>query len=142
MDKFLKEQEMTIGNENRLKLLKYHKGDIICGINNNSGHDKAYCILQNGRILEHIELERYDRVKGSDGNHLELLLNKCKYLRKIKHVVSIYPFNLDESRNPAEIKSYKKLCQININFENVIYLSHHLTHVAHAYYSSNFDSKL
>ena len=33
-----------------------------------SWHDGGYCVLQDGEIIEHTEIERYNRIKGSHGD--------------------------------------------------------------------------
>ena len=85
-------------NQNKILSTTFNKGDVICGLNSNFGHDKAYCILKNGEILEHIELERHDRIKGSNRNHLRLLYENCKYIDEIiTAIIDIFLFKLSFS---------------------------------------------
>ena len=34
-------------------------------------HDGGYCVLEDGEIVEHVEIERYTRLKEDGGNSLE-----------------------------------------------------------------------
>ena len=36
-------------------------------------HDGGYCVLDNGKVVEHIEIERYTRLKESGGDSLKYL---------------------------------------------------------------------
>ena len=38
-------------------------------------HDGGYCVLEDGVVKEHVEFERYTRLKESGGNSLEYLKN-------------------------------------------------------------------
>ena len=91
-------------------------------------HDGGYCVFEDGKVKEHIEFERYNRIKESGGDSLEYL--KKHYLEKnglslddVDHWVSTYPSNNLKQLPPAEVS----------------YFPHHFCHAAHAYYSSNFD---
>ena len=91
-------------------------------------HDGGYCVFEDGKVKEHIEFERYTRVKESGGNSLDYL--KEHYLDKngltledIDKFVSVYPVNNLKVLPDAEVSYYP----------------HHFCHAAHAYYSSNFD---
>ena len=44
-----------------------------------SWHDGGYCVLEDGKIVEHVEIERYNRVKGSHGNSID-------YFKDIYHM--------------------------------------------------------
>ena len=35
-------------------------------------HDGGYCVLENGEVKEHIEIERYNRLKESNGDSLKI----------------------------------------------------------------------
>ena len=75
-------------------------------------HDGGYCVLEDGVVKEHIEFERYTRIKESGGNSLEYL--KKHYLNKngltlddINHWVSVYPTNnLTEDIPNAKVSYY------------------------------------
>jgi len=91
-------------------------------------HDGGYCVMEDGVVKEHIEFERYTRVKESGGNSLEYL--KKHYLDKngltlkdVDKFVSVYPENNLKQTPDTEVSYYP----------------HHFCHAAHAYYSSNFD---
>jgi len=110
----------------------------ICGISPHNGHDKSFCVFKNGYPVVHAELERYDRIKCSWYDHIKLLNEKCKELKQINYFVASV-----QNRNNFDVsKSYDKLCKLNHNATKLILISHHLTHVAHAFYSSNFKESL
>ena len=107
-----------------------------------SWHDGGYCVLQDGEIIEHTEIERYNRIKGSHGDSFKYfqdiyLKNNELSLKDIDHWVSVAPnTNLEKAGN-LNFKVYDKLPKEKINF-----YSHHLCHAAHGYYSSNFNDAL
>jgi carbamoyltransferase len=105
-------------------------------------HDGGYAVLDNGILKEHIEFERYTRLKESPGDSLQYL--KEKYLHNnnlsiddISAFVSPCPVNnLTKSQN----ESYD-----TFNFipqEKISFYSHHLCHASHAFYSSNLKESL
>jgi len=88
-------------------------------------HDGGYCVMEDGVVKEHIEFERYTRIKESGGDSLEYL--KKYYLEKngltlndVDHWVSAYPKNNLSNK------------ELDVNF-----YPHHFCHAAHAFYSSN-----
>ncbi len=107
-----------------------------------SWHDGGYCVFENGKIVEHIEIERYNRIKGSHGNSFKYVQEK--YLKKnnlsiedIDHWVSVSPDTNLEAAGKLRFSVYDKLPKEKISF-----YSHHLCHAAHGFYSSNFDDAL
>tara|TARA_B100001094_G_scaffold19044_2_gene16302 strand:- start:4316 stop:5980 length:1665 start_codon:yes stop_codon:yes gene_type:complete len=104
-----------------------------------SGHDGGYCVLEDGKVIEHVEIERYTRIKESGGDSLKYF--KEVYLEKngltysdVDHWVAVYADTsvtkyLNEEYNVYDI----------IPKEKFSYYSHHLSHAAHAFYSSRYD---
>ena len=102
-------------------------------------HDGGYAVLEDGEVTEHIEFERYTRIKESGGDSLNYLQdvylkNNDLKLDDIDCFVSAYPdTNLEkgggETCNTHDI----------IPKEKIIFYPHHLCHAAHAYFSSNFN---
>ena len=92
-------------------------------------HDGGYAVMEDGKIVEHIEFERYTRIKESGGDSLQYF--KDCFLSK--HNLSLSDVDYWVSPCP----SYN-LKDSDITFD-VDYYSHHLCHAAHAYYSSPFD---
>jgi carbamoyltransferase len=99
-------------------------------------HDGGYCVLEDGKIVEHVEIERYTRIKESGGDSLQYFidhfLNKRSLsLDDVDYWVSPYPdFNLSKEYNTFDI----------IPKEKISFFPHHFCHAAHAYHSSNFDN--
>jgi carbamoyltransferase len=104
------------------------------------GHDSSCCILQDGIIIAHYELERYyNREKEIQGDSVALFFDRYKDYDDIKYFVSCYPKNKLE----AWPESYKKLQElIKKNDGELIYLSHHMSHCANSFYSSNLEKSL
>ena len=115
-----------------------NKDIFICGISPKNGHDKSFCVLKNGHPIVHSELERFDRIKCSWYDHIKLLNETCKEINSLDY----FACNVQSRNNFNGDSSYEKLCQINKNAEDLILVSHHCAHAAHAFYSSNFDDAL
>jgi len=105
-------------------------------------HDGGYCVLENGIVKEHIEIERYTRLKEDSGDALEYL--KEVYLKKnnlkledIDAWVSPCPNTNLEKGAGKTFKTHETLEK-----EKVKFYSHHLCHAAHAFFSSNFKESL
>ena len=105
-------------------------------------HDGGYAVLNDGVLEEHIEFERYTRLKESPGDSLKYL--EDGYLKK-KHLtlddidcfVSPCPVNnLVQSQN----ETYETFTKIKK--EEISFYSHHLCHASHSFYSSNFKESL
>ena len=105
-------------------------------------HDGGYCVLEDGKVTEHVEFERYSREKESGGDSLEYLSNiylKPKGLKidDIDHWVSPAPStNLSKGGSTA-YDTHEKLPKSKINF-----YSHHLCHASHAYFSSEYEDAI
>tara|TARA_R110002124_G_scaffold74094_3_gene198512 strand:- start:17588 stop:19243 length:1656 start_codon:yes stop_codon:yes gene_type:complete len=101
-------------------------------------HDGGYCVMEDGVVREHIEFERYTRIKEDGGDSLEYLKdiylkNNNLTIEDVDAWVSPYPdTNLDFS-SLNKFETHKFLPKDKINF-----YSHHFCHAAHAYYSSPF----
>jgi carbamoyltransferase len=105
-------------------------------------HDGGYCILEDGKILEHIEFERYNRVKASGGDSLKYLQdiylkNNNLNMADIDVWVSPCPNTNLEKGGGIDYDTHDKLPKAKINF-----YSHHLCHAAHSFYSSNYENSL
>ena len=108
-----------------------------------SWHDGGYCVLEDGKIVEHVEIERYNRVKGSHGNSIDYfkdiyLKNNDLKFDDIQHWVSPAPnTNLEKAGNLVFDNPYE-----NISKDNIHFYSHHLCHAAHGYFSSKFNDAI
>ena len=101
-----------------------------------SGHDCSFCILENGQPIIHAEFERYNREKSPPGDSIDFLLKRYKDSDQITHFASVYPtkktYQYKESYEEA-----KRIIEKNGGTFN--FFSHHKSHAANAFYSSNFD---
>jgi carbamoyltransferase len=105
-------------------------------------HDGGYCVLNNGVIEEHIEIERYTRLKEDAGDSLKYLediylKNNNLNIEDIDYWVSPCPNTNLELGGGKSYNTHEKIPKSNINF-----YSHHTCHAAHAFYSSNLSKSL
>ena len=105
-------------------------------------HDGGYCVLEDGKIIEHIEIERYTRVKEDGGDSLQYLTNiflenQGIKLDDIDYWVSPCPNTNLEAGAGKKFNTHEKLPKNKIKF-----YSHHLCHASHAFFSSNFKNSL
>ena len=112
-----------------------------------SGHDVAYCILDNGVAVIHEELERFTREKEPLGDGIEMFFDRVpdEYLDKIEHVTfanhGVYEGKhadvciSEESKNKLEKLLEKNKAKYHI-------IGHHKSHAANAFFSSNYDDAL
>ena len=100
-------------------------------------HDGGYCILEDGIVKEHIEHERYTRVKADGGDSLQRLIKNKVDIEKIDHWVSSAPNTNLEKGGGNTYETHKTIPKSKINF-----YSHHLCHAAHSFYSSSFVNSI
>lgn len=105
-------------------------------------HDGGYCIFNNGVLEEHIEFERYTRLKESPGDSLSYLENI--YLKNNNLKIEDIDVFVSPSPENNLVKSQKETYNTfeKINKEDIHFYSHHLCHASHAFYSSNFKESL
>lgn len=89
------------------------------------GHDTSFCVLNDGKVEVHTELERHIREKEPKGDAIAFARqfiepNDCDV------VVTTYPSKFYD-QNPSKVN------------KNVFHVSHHTAHAAHAFYSSKFN---
>lgn len=101
-----------------------------------NAHDGGYAILEDGKIVEHTEFERYTRLKESGGDSLALYL-KNHSLDDADCYVSVCPDTNLARANGEEYDTHKTLDKDKVSF-----YSHHLCHAAHAYYSSPYEDAI
>ena len=112
-----------------------------------SGHDVAYCILENGVPIIHEEYERFLREKEPLGDGLEWFFENVgdKQLSEIKYFTEGNPFNRNSKYGPVCSKDepYNKMKKHleKVNGSHYI-VSHHQSHAANAFFSSNYDQAL
>lgn len=107
-----------------------------------SRHDGSYVVLEDGIIVEHIEIERYTRIKESGGNSWKYFCER--YLEpqnvSVRQALKEYDFVAPmptTSVTHCAHKRYELPKDIKINF-----YSHHLCHAANAYFSSPYDEAI
>lgn len=106
------------------------------------GHDSAFCILENGKPIMHIELERIIRQKQPNGDAFQLLMDHYPEFKKIKYFTEIVhnAGHLLQDRYPYAFELIKKITSKNGG--DFFYVGHHQAHAANAFYSSNFEDAL
>ena len=101
-------------------------------------HDAGYCVLDDGVVTEHIEVERYTRLKEDAGDALDYL--KKVYFAKNNLDMSDIDFWVSPSPNTNLEKGGGRTFKTHdfLPKDKVKFYSHHLCHASHAFYSSNF----
>ena len=127
------------------KLKKSKSLDTIVGFQ--SGHDVSYCLLKNGKPIIHEELERFSRVKEELGDGLKMFFDAKHQL----HYNNIKYFTFGNfggrqkkwGNSTSDSLSNSKMDKLlNKNKGQYLELSHHMTHAANAFFSSNFKNSL
>ena len=105
-------------------------------------HDGGYAVLEDGKITEHIEFERYTRIKESGGDSLHYF--KEKYLKKnslelndVDYFVSAYPDTNLAAGGGTPFSTHETIPK-----DKIVFYPHHLCHASHAFFSSNFKDAL
>jgi len=105
-----------------------------------SGHDCSFCLLENGITTVHAELERYSREKNPPGDSIGFLFDRIKEkCDDVTHFVSVYP-KKKVLQYEKSFEKAKMLCEKNGG--DFHFVSHHLAHAAHAFYSSNIEDSI
>ena len=105
-------------------------------------HDGGYCVLESGKVVEHIEFERYTRIKECGGDSLKYLTDI--YLRPKNLSID----DVDYWVSPCPDTNLEKNSDTIFNTHDVVpkdkikFYSHHLCHAAHAFYSSSFRKSM
>jgi carbamoyltransferase len=106
-----------------------------------SYHDANYCILEDGKILVHNEIERFSRVKhdgsfkdGFRDRFNKILEDNGVFSEEYDHVCCAY------ARNEV-ISDYLDTSKLKGN-PQVHYIGHHTSHASSAFYNSNFENAL
>jgi carbamoyltransferase len=93
-----------------------------------AGHDTNACILENGKPILHLELERFSRIKEDKGDPIELITSKYGPLDDIDCFATCEPSNILTS-----LSSYSLLKK------SPLVCGHHEAHAANVFYSSNLS---
>ncbi|NBP00903.1 MAG: hypothetical protein EBU90_12360 [Proteobacteria bacterium] len=104
-----------------------------------SGHDCSFCILENGQPTIHAEYERYNREKSPPGDSVKFMFDTVENVDDISHIATTYP----TKKLKQYEDSYEKIKGIvEKNGGGIHFFSHHRSHAANAFYSSNFDDAI
>lgn len=111
-----------------------------------SGHDVAYCILEDGIPVIHEELERITRKKMEYGDGLKLFFERNSDHEDIKYFTFGNPGVISSSHYRDVCKDQKSQAEmqriIAKNQGDFFEFGHHLSHGANAFYTSDFDKAL
>ena len=102
-------------------------------------HDASYCIIENGKIVLHNELERFTRIKH-DGCFFEKELFKKKFTDLI-----LDEYKIDDFDEIASVWGWHSDIgeEIFTNLgKKINYVGHHTCHAASVFYNSNFDKSI
>ena len=110
-----------------------------------SGHDVSYCVLENGVPIIHEELERFIREKEPLGDGLKMAFDRLPddYFDDVK-VFCYGNLNTRHRGLPVNDEAYdSKMKDIIKKNDGKLYaISHHQSHAANAFFSSNFDEAM
>jgi len=105
-------------------------------------HDGGYVILEDGIIVEHIEIERYTRIKESGGDSWKYFIERYLDKRNISTEKALNDFEFvapmpttSATHHMSEVYSLPKNLKMN-------FYSHHLCHAANSYFSSPYDDAI
>jgi carbamoyltransferase len=114
-------------------------------------HDANYCIVEDGKLLVHNELERFTRIKH-DGLAFEefnnRLSNHLKDLGLLEYEYDnvydvFFPENWFFDQYGQPIFTFSELAKgINLRYKNYGSVGHHTAHASSAYYNSNFEDAI
>jgi carbamoyltransferase len=104
------------------------------------GHDCSFCILDNGNPIIHAEYERYNREKSPSGDAVKFMFDRSPVeASEIVHVASAYP----SKKMLQHQDSYEKVKElVEKKGGKVHFFSHHRSHAANAFYSSNLKESI
>jgi len=114
--------------------------NLIGGIH--SGHDCAYCVLEDGKPIIHAELERYLRVKEPFGDAYELMQKDFpawKDVQSFAHTLCTWKGGLIKRHHDSYRDMWKQIAKHNGIFSQP---GHHESHAANAFFSSDYDEAL
>jgi carbamoyltransferase len=101
-------------------------------------HDSSYCIMEDGKILIHEELERLTRIKECDGDILRFYEENRGSLEEFD-IITTFPHG-EERFYPITMNKVRELDKQGK--VKLVIVGHHQAHAANAFHSSNFDSAL
>lgn len=97
-----------------------------------SGHDCSFCVLNDGGVEQHTEMERHSRVKADHGDAIQLFYDQHGDENDIVALTTCF----QPSGIQAHAASWERISRLNVPF---YVCGHHQAHAAHAFYSSRFN---
>lgn len=94
-----------------------------------SGHDASCAIFEDGKIILHTELERHTRLKEDQGDIFKFWRDKDPNWNDNDPILTSCWKTDNTTKHPMMGKQFH-------------YYGHHLSHAAHAYYSSKFNDAM
>ena len=107
-----------------------------------SRHDGGYAVLNNGEITEHVEIERYTRIKEDGGNSWEYFVDRYLKPRSISIDYALENFDFVSPMPENTITHHANNVYSVPDVLKPSYYGHHLCHASHAYYSSPYDDSI
>jgi len=125
-------------------------------------HDASYCIMKDGKVLIHAEIERYNRMKETMSNTLEYVFEDHNdIIESIDYWVTVSQPSISRHRfgcygNPPTEKHCPKgvsddafrecINKVELLSEKkgrkVIFVPHHTSHAANTFFSSTYDDAI
>lgn len=99
-----------------------------------SGHDASACVLEDGKPVLHLELERHSRIKEGAGDSIALLKEHYSEFDDVAAITTCYL--------PVGIMNHHESWDGIKDVAPLYVCGHHESHAAHAFYSSNFEKAL
>lgn len=105
-----------------------------------SGHDCAYCVLEDGVPTIHEEYERISRVKEGSGDALNLYWERTRYPKEVYFAHVMHRPGGARAHYPDSWDTMKKVVEEG----GGLYAEpgHHQSHAANAFFTSDFDDAL
>jgi carbamoyltransferase len=101
-----------------------------------SGHDCSYCVLEDGVVIRHDELERFVREKEPKGDAIKFMMEQYPDWKSVKYFTTCYPTRHLE-QYPDTLRILKE--HIASVGGELRVIGHHNAHAANAFYSSKFE---
>jgi len=105
-----------------------------------SGHDCAYCILEDGIPIIHEEYERISRIKEGNGDALKLYWERQEDPKDIHFAHVMHQPGGAKSIYPESWNAMKKIVETSGGLYSEP--GHHQAHAANAFFTSDFDKSL
>ena len=102
-------------------------------------HDASYCVIENGKIVLHNELERFTRIK-----HDGLFNNKPPFSDTIKNLI-FKDFKIEDFDQFVSVWGWHADIGEEIFTETgkkIDYVGHHTCHASSVFYNSNFEKSI